>query len=525
MHAVKGRSMPLIEGFRDGPVGGQHRLFDESMGRVSLPEKRIEGSARGVDGDLHLGQLELDRSARPAPQGKPLGDPGEPRERGPPARTGIGGSVLGWPFKQVGCLLVAQLGVAADHRLVKTSLENLALAREAELHGQHRPILSRPKRAESARETLGEHGDRTVREIETIAPSPGLGVDEAPRHHEMTDIGDRDPEPLAPAVGVGEERVVVVAGRSGIDRDERELAQIEASREFLGGKGVGDLVDLEASSAGECGGEAVFPGECMVVRIGIASGPQNLDDAYGELFRSPPADAARFALRLAIRSFALARHQNPVALPSALRLRRDELERRKLEAAEGNQAEDLAVATDGADPALARLVDHADEHPSALRARRASLEPDLRALLDGLPQAVDLPTHARLVLDLELLAVGAGPLDPDDTTLARPLRSSRRGLARRAPRGPFRPPRDPFSLDQTSPHRIVDFGFDASAPPPYPAARCPGGGIGRRAGLRIQCLKRRAGSTPVPGTILATPCVFSARLTLPAFVARQGRRG
>jgi hypothetical protein len=26
------------------------------------------------------------------------------------------------------------------------------------------------------------------------------------------------------------------------------------------------------------------------------------------------------------------------------------------------------------------------------------------------------------------------------------------------------------------------------------------GGIGRRAGLRIQCRKRRAGSSPVPGT-------------------------
>ena len=56
------------------------------------------------------------------------------------------------------------------------------------------------------------------------------------------------------------------------------------------------------------------------------------------------------------------------------------------------------------------------------------------------------------------------------------------------------------ALGQTSPRHRYPRGFDAVTLSTYPAARCPGGGIGRRAGLRIQCSQGRAGSTPVPGT-------------------------
>ena len=63
-----------------------------------------------------------------------------------------------------------------------------------------------------------------------------FGVDEAPRRDEMTDVGDGDPQALGPRAGCarnrvrfGEERVVVIAGRGGIDRDEGQRPQVEAT--------------------------------------------------------------------------------------------------------------------------------------------------------------------------------------------------------------------------------------------------------------------------------------------------------
>src|SRR5438105_205748 len=49
------------------------------------------------------------------------------------------------------------------------------------------------------------------------------------------------------------------------------------------------------------------------------------------------------------------------------------------------------------------------------------------------------------------------------------------------------------------------------------------GGIGRRAGLRIQCRKRRAGSSPVPGTITKMLKSFALLLllTLPTFAKKK----
>jgi hypothetical protein len=67
------------------------------------------------------------------------------------------------------------------------------------------------------------------------------------------------------------------------------------------------------------------------------------------------------------------------------------------------------------------------------------------------------------------------------------------------------------------------FGIDANTPPPYSAARCPGGGIGRRARLRIWCSQGRAGSTPVPGTTQLVPSGNSTRSFLSEFLVKDPR--
>ena len=154
-------------------------------------------------------------------------------------------------------------------------------------------------------------------------------------------------------------------------------AQVEAARELRRDRAHRQRVGLEARAARETGGQAVLPGERAVVGVGIARRTEDLDDAHARA-SSKPGDPARAAAPSPCASrastFAGARGPDPLRArpsPGAARAR--------AEAARGRRRARVprrrARAPKRADPALALVVEHPDEHAarrSALPAERGS---------------------------------------------------------------------------------------------------------------------------------------------------------
>ena len=104
---------------------------------------------------------------------------------------------------------------------------------------RRRAVLARFQRTDACGERLGQHRYDLVGEIDAVAAPPRLAIERAIGTDIIADVGDRDDrEPAAlvlfVGIGFGPYRIVMVARIGGIDRDDRQVAEIFAA---VGGKG------------------------------------------------------------------------------------------------------------------------------------------------------------------------------------------------------------------------------------------------------------------------------------------------
>ena len=126
--------------------------------------------------------------------------------------------------------------------------------------GHRRAVRALLQRADVGRQFLGQHRHHAVGEIDAVAARPRLAVELGAGADVETDVGDRDDRvPAALAVGLGPDRVVMVARVLGIDRDDRQMRQVLACRPS------GIFATRCASSIASCANSARSP--CLWIAI------------------------------------------------------------------------------------------------------------------------------------------------------------------------------------------------------------------------------------------------------------------
>ena len=154
---------------------------------------------------------------------------------------------------------VGEGGGGADQRAGEAVGADVTVGIEGEADGDGGAVGAVDERAEVAGEAVREHGDDAVGEVGGVAAAAGLAVEGAAGADVGGDVGDGDPDDVAPGVlrvvvGVGEDGVVVVAGVGGVDGDEGERAQVLALAEGQRARGFG----LGEGGLGELVGDAVL---------------------------------------------------------------------------------------------------------------------------------------------------------------------------------------------------------------------------------------------------------------------------
>ena len=233
--------MALLQRLGGGDVGQHHELLDQLVAVEPLAHADLGDAAVVAQGDLALGQVEVERTALLACRQQNLEGAVERADDGAHQGRdlGVGRAVLG--------ALDAGVGEArgrADHGAVEAVALEMPFGIDPHFCHQHRPVLLRDQRAPVVGERLGQHGHDPVGEIDRGAAAVGGAVERLVVPHVPGDVGDGDQD--APAagmvrVGLGEHRVVEVAGVLAVDRDQRRVAQVEALAQGGGAGALGLL--------------------------------------------------------------------------------------------------------------------------------------------------------------------------------------------------------------------------------------------------------------------------------------------
>ena len=139
---------------------------------------------------------------------------------------------------RLGRRVVGQLGAAADDGSLRRPQHRLALRIDRDREQHRQPVDV----GEQARGTLRQLGrvERSppVRRVDGDAPPPRLGVDRAATVDEAGDVGDGVEEDHVVAVGLEGERLVEVHAPGRVERDEGEVARVDAAGAVLPAHGV-----------------------------------------------------------------------------------------------------------------------------------------------------------------------------------------------------------------------------------------------------------------------------------------------
>ena len=127
---------------------------------------------------------------------------------------------------------------------------------------------------------LGQHRNRAIRKIDTVAAAQGFAVQGGIVGYVVGHIRNGDPQVDAAVVRLLDtDRVVEVAGTRRVDCHEQALSQVDPEPEFCGielgrmGPGLGKCCGWEVD------GQTVSPDQRLKIRLGLSRSTEPLDDA------------------------------------------------------------------------------------------------------------------------------------------------------------------------------------------------------------------------------------------------------
>ncbi len=236
VHAVDARHVALLAPAGDRLVGQEHELLDELVGALDAGVLRAPGHVDGrarllVQDDLRLRELEIQRSAlHPArsEHSRQLVRDAQALDhfvrRGLPLR-------LARQAERARDAAVRELGARSHEAADQPALDRVRRGVELHLGAETKAIYVGQQRAEVRRQRARQHGDGAIGQVHAAPALLRLVVEHAAGRHVRTHVGDRDPGAVAAAGRpLDPHGVVVVAGVLGVDRRQREVPQVLASR-------------------------------------------------------------------------------------------------------------------------------------------------------------------------------------------------------------------------------------------------------------------------------------------------------
>ncbi len=215
MHPVdRGRGLPHQPGSHR-LVGQQHVFLDQLVRDVVLHLFDARDAAVAVQPDLHLGEIEVQRTG-------PETEPADPLRQRVRVMQHLLDGAGGLPLQDREHLLVGEAPLRMDHRRMELRVQHPALLGDEELHAAGQAVHVRVQRAEAVAQRLRQHGDHAVHQVGRVAPLARLGVQRGARLHVMRHIGDVHPQPpLVAGNPLQADRVVEILRVVGVDGDHR----------------------------------------------------------------------------------------------------------------------------------------------------------------------------------------------------------------------------------------------------------------------------------------------------------------
>ena len=166
----------------------------------------------------------------------------------------------------------------------------LARLRDHHVADERKPVDAGIERTESVRELLRKHRHDACREINGCAAQLGVPIEGGARTHVVTDVGDGDKETPARIGLLAVDGVVEVARIFAVDRDERDVRQIDAVQKTPPVDRIRELHGLRPRLGAELDGNAVHGGGDRHFAQGVVQAPHR--SAEDALHPYPIFDAA-----------------------------------------------------------------------------------------------------------------------------------------------------------------------------------------------------------------------------------------
>ena len=244
--------LPLLhtsDGLCHRLISQQHELLDEFVGIFRHLEVSLDGFARLIDIEVEFLAIKLHGAILETGSTQFLGKGIKFDQFG--SVFSLIGMILRSRGRWFACailhaiilqnllhLLIGIATIALNHRMSQMPLLDVRLVVHLEDDTITEFLLVRTQRADEIAETLWQHGDGAVDEVDTRCTGIGLLVDDGAFLHVMRDIGDMDaylPEPIVELTD--REGIVEVLGILGVDGAGKHVAHILTTVNFLLGDG------------------------------------------------------------------------------------------------------------------------------------------------------------------------------------------------------------------------------------------------------------------------------------------------
>ena len=225
--AIQRGLLVLREKVRRADVRREHAFLDQLVRVVARRRHDPHDLAVRVELQRQLDGVEVDRAASLARGEEHLVERVELCEMRQQRACGLA-------FRRSGSVSHADLRVREPRaRMHDRRVERVRLDRAArvDLHvARHaQPVDVRLQRAQLVRQRLGQHRNHAPRKVDRRAALARVGVERVAVAYVVADVGDRDDEPEAAAVGRAIDGVVEVLRRLAVDRHERQFGEIGAT--------------------------------------------------------------------------------------------------------------------------------------------------------------------------------------------------------------------------------------------------------------------------------------------------------
>ena len=263
---------------RHGLIRGQHEFLDQAVRDVALAADDA-GHLPGIVKFKHLlGQIEIDGAEPRAPRVENQGQVAHGAEIFGEVRVlGGGGRIV---LKHGVHRGVRHALGRANHAAREFRRDNFAVRVEFHDRAHHQAVFPRIERADAVREFFRQHGHGAIRKINGSAAQPRLAVQGRSAPHVMRNVGDVHLQlPVAVFEALHVHRVVKIARRFAVNRDDRQIAEVAPPGALDIAHGMRRRGGFRQHVRGKFVRQMMLADQDLHVHAEIAGAPENLDHA------------------------------------------------------------------------------------------------------------------------------------------------------------------------------------------------------------------------------------------------------